>query len=170
MVLFLAAAGLWWFYERLRINQILDDPGRSRIEKIELSTNVCPLGDDLVQTRSELVRQEIEYLKDRIDHAITTKELEDLEEPVSKLAKSNPAGRQSLIEELRGQLMHKHEALLFTQLKAAFESGAANLQTLARVYTEKFPGGPHKSNVDDYIKKHWDDQMRKRDRYPGDNG
>ncbi len=61
--------------------------------------------------------------------------------------------------------MHKHEALLFTQLKAAFESGAANLQTLARVYTEKFPGGPHKSNVDDYIKKHWDDQMRKnRDR------
>jgi hypothetical protein len=148
----LALAGLWRLGGRLRIEQILDDPGLSRIEKLELTRTLPPLSGDLARRRGELVGQVIEDLEERINQAATTREVEDLKEIVDKLKRSNPGSRDLEVEELEKRRTSKHENLVFARVEAAFKSQNDNFQALARDYFERFPNGSHKATVDQYVR------------------
>jgi len=159
LILMLISGGWYaacWHREQTML-EVLNDPNRSRLEKLEDSrtasfpTVIFGKLPSVRQRRFEIFDEEIRGQRERLDAAADQGAVEEVLQHLEYLETLDPRAMQDSIDGLKRGAREKMQNMLFRKVEDAFQSTAGDFLELASDFLREYSDGPHSHHVREMI-------------------
>ena len=130
---------------------ILDNPGLSRVERLE-RTQRC--SDSVVlQRRGVVFTEELDALAKNLDAAANEPSVEEVAVKAARLAALQPGAMQARVDTLARDCAQKKEDIALKKVADAFDGRAADFREVSGRFLREYPASPQCDKVRDMIVK-----------------